>query len=53
MEVHEIPPVNEVVKQKLRPDELYFAFADYVPPGDKLFFIQSKLLKSMLAIKRF
>jgi len=39
LEVKEIPPINEVVKLKLRPDELYFAFADYIPPGDQFFFI--------------
>ncbi len=33
LEYQEMPPVNEIIKLKMRPDELYFAHADYYPPG--------------------
>ncbi len=37
----------------MRPDELFFAYADYYPPGQKLFIVQSKQLKQKIAVSNF
>lgn len=41
-EYKELPEANEIIKLKMRPDELFFAYADYYPPGHKIFIVQSK-----------
>ena len=35
----------------MRPDEEYFAYADYFPPGHNSFFIQSSLRKQYVSFK--
>ena len=47
----ELVTLVDVMNLKLKPDELYFAHADFYPPGHTQFFIESNKKKGLVYSK--